>query len=204
MTKNITKRDDLTVAIMAGGKSSRMGRNKSFVDLDGKLMIERVLATVAPLSTHQIIITNSPLLYEPFNLPMFSDLYPDHGPLAGIYTAVHHATTPYILIVATDMPWLNAYLLEFLIQLRQEAEVVVPRWQKFPEPLHAVYSKAVLPAIKQSLDAKKLKIIRFFNEVTVRYVEREEIEMFDKNGRSFANINTPEELKEARKGDGKK
>ncbi len=191
---------DVTVAIMAGGKSSRMGRNKSFVELGGKTMIEHVRDTVAPLSKNQIIITNEPDHYQALQLPMFSDLYPDHGPLAGIYTAVYQAPTQYTLIVATDMPWLNPNLLNHLIQLRNEADVIIPRWQKFPEPLHAVYSKSVLPAIKANLDQKKLKITQFFDQVSVRFIEREEIEQFDKNGRSFSNINTPEELEEAKRG----
>ena len=199
MTHNFDIFEDVTIAIMAGGKSSRMGTNKSFVEINGKSMIEHVLDTVAPFSNHKIIITNSPDQYQSFDLPMFADIYPEHGPLAGIFTAVMHAPTPYTLIVATDMPWLNPNLLNYQIQLRHKADVIIPRWQKFPEPLHAVYSKAVLPAIKQNLEAKKLKITRFFDEVSVRFVEREEIKQFDKDGRSFANINTPEELGEAQR-----
>ena len=191
--------EDLTIAVMAGGKSSRMGQNKSFVEINGKPMIEHVLETVSSFSTDQILITNTPERYKSLDLPMYSDIYPDHGPLAGIYTAVYHAPTPYTLIVATDMPWLNPNLLHYQIQLRHQADVIIPRWQKFPEPLHAVYSKAVLPAIQQNLDAKKLKITRFFDEVIVRFLEKEEIERFDKNGRSFSNINTPEELANAQK-----
>lgn len=190
--------DDVTIGIMAGGKSSRMGRNKSFVKIDGKPMIEHVRDTVAPLAKETILITNTPDAYAFLNLPMFADAYQDHGPLAGIFTAVSQATTPHILIVATDMPWLNADLLHYLIQRRKEADVIVPRWHKFPEPLHAVYSKAILPAVQANLEAKRLKITGFFGQVSVRFVEREEIERFDKNGRSFANINTPEELEEVR------
>jgi molybdopterin-guanine dinucleotide biosynthesis protein A len=70
----------------------------------------------------------------------------------------------------------------------------VPRWTQFPEPLHAVYSKNCLPAIEKKLIAKQLKIVRFYEEVNVRYVDRKEIESVGGNGRSFANINTPQEL----------
>ncbi|WP_420643108.1 molybdenum cofactor guanylyltransferase [Candidatus Leptofilum sp.] len=187
----------LTVAIMAGGKSSRMGTDKSFVLFEGRPMIEVVIETVAGLGDETLLIINKPNDYRHLNLPMVSDIYPDRGPLGGIYTAVHAATYPHTLVVACDMPWINRSLLEYMITLRETADVIVPRWEKFPEPLHAIYSKACLPAIEDKLKEKRLKITGFFGQVNVRFVERGEIEQFDANGRSFANINSPEDLEGA-------
>jgi molybdopterin-guanine dinucleotide biosynthesis protein A len=187
----------LTVAIMAGGQSSRMGTDKSFVLFEGRPMIENVLDTVSGLGDETLLITNKPDEYEHLNLSMVSDVYPGLGPLGGIFTAVHAASHPHTLIVACDMPWLNRPLLEYMISLRQTADVVVPRWEKFPEPLHAIYSKACLDPIEEKLKAKMLKITVFFGQVDVRFVEREEIERFDEDGRSFANINSPQDLQEA-------
>lgn len=188
---------DLTVAIMAGGQSSRMGTDKSFVLFEGRPMIETVLATVAGLGAETLLITNKPAEYEHLNLPMVGDVYPDHGPLGGIYTAVHAAAHPHVLVVACDMPWLNRSLLEYMIGLRQTADIIVPRWEKYPEPLHAIYSQACLAPIKAKLKEKRLKITGFFGQVSVRFVEQQEIEAFDKDGRSFANINSPDDLEEA-------
>ncbi len=187
----------LTVAIMAGGKSSRMGTDKSFVLFEGRPMIETVLETVDGLGDETLLITNKAQEYEHLGLPMVGDVYPDHGPLGGIFTAVHAASYPHTLVVACDMPWLNRPLLEYMISLRQTADVVVPRWEKFPEPLHAIYSKACLGPIEEKLKAKMLKITVFFGQVDVRFVERAEIERFDEDGRSFANINSPQDLEEA-------
>lgn len=184
----------VTVAVMAGGKSTRMGRDKSFVPFDGRPLIEVVLAAVRDLGDELLLITNNPDAYAHLSLPMVGDIFPDHGPLGGIYTAVATARQPHTLIVACDMPWLNRDLLAYQLSLRHEADVVVPRWRRFPEPLHAVYSKACLPAIAAKLRQKQLKIAGFFDEVAVRFVKREEIARFDKDGRSFANVNTPEEL----------
>ncbi len=184
----------VTVAIQAGGKSSRMGEDKSFVKLNGRPLIEIVIDAVQGLGQETILITNKPAAYRHLSLPLFADLYPEHGPLGGIYTAVFHASYSHTLIVACDMPWLQRPLLAHLITLREKADVVVPRWDKFPEPLHAVYSKTCLPPIKQNLEVGKLKITGFFNQVTVQFVEREELERFDGNGRSFTNINTPQDL----------
>ncbi|MBK7897307.1 MAG: molybdenum cofactor guanylyltransferase [Anaerolineaceae bacterium] len=189
--------NNLTVAIMAGGQSSRMGTDKSFVLFEGRPMIEVVIDAVAGLGDEMLLITNKPADYAHLKLPMVSDVYPDHGSLGGIFTAVHAATHPHTLVVACDMPWLNRPLLEHMITLRETADVIVPRWEKYPEPLHAIYSKACLAPIEAKLKEKRLKITGFFGQVAVRFVEREEIERFDGNGRSFANINAPEDLAEA-------
>lgn len=187
---------------MAGGKSSRMGQNKSFVKIGERPLIEHVVKRVDGLGTETILITNQPDPYTYLGLPIFADIYPEHGPLAGIYTAVARAQQPHTLVVATDMPHLNRELLRYMIALRDSADVVVPRWERFPEPLHAIYSRTCLPAIQEKLEAGQLKITGFFGRVRVRFVEREEIARFDKDGRSFSNINTPDELDAAQKSDG--
>lgn len=186
--------DKTTVAILAGGKSSRMGTDKSFVLFQGRPMIELVLERVHGLGDETILITNKPEAYAHLGVPMYGDVYPDHGSLGGIFTAVHYASHPYTLIVACDMPWLNRPLLAYMVALRETADIVVPRWEQYPEPLHAIYHKNCLPAIEENLKAGRLKITGFFGRVAVRFVERQEIEQFDENGRSFANLNTPEEL----------
>ncbi len=187
----------VTVAIMAGGKSSRMGQDKAFVPFQGQPMIELVLGRVAGLGRETILITNKPEPFRYLGLPMFADVMPDCGPLGGIYTAVHHAAHPHTLVVACDMPWLNRNLLAYLLSLRRQADIIVPRWTQFPEPLHAVYNKACLPPIKSHLEAGRFKIVRFYHQVQVRFVDKLEIAPFDGDGRSFANINTPQELRAA-------
>ncbi len=185
----------LTAAIMAGGKSSRMGQDKSFVMFQGETLIERVKARVSGLGDELILITNNHEAYAHLDLPMFADIYPDHGPLGGIFTAVSHASHPHVLVVACDMPWLHPALLRHMIDVRHEADIVAPRWDRFPEPLHAIYGKSCLAPIRIRLAEKRLKITGFWGQVQVRYVDREESARFARNGRSFTNINTLQELK---------
>jgi molybdopterin-guanine dinucleotide biosynthesis protein A len=189
----------LSVAIMAGGKSSRMGTDKAFVPFEGRPLIETVIEQVTGLGEELILIANQPEQYAHIGVPIFGDVYPDHGPLGGIYTAVHHARHPHTLIVACDMPWLNRSLLEYMISLRETADIIVPRWEQFPEPLHAIYNKACLPPIETNLKAQRLKITTFFSKVSVRFVSKTEIQRFDSDGRSFANINTPDDLARGKK-----
>jgi molybdopterin-guanine dinucleotide biosynthesis protein A len=190
-------KDNYTTVIMAGGKSSRMGTDKAFVPLLGKPMIEHVLDSLDGLGSEQIIITNSTEQYRYLGLPLFGDIYEGSGPLGGLHAALVHANYPHLLVVACDMPWLNRDLLAYMVSLRAKADVVIPRWTKFPEPLHAVYSKACLKPVTASLEAGTLKLIAFYSQVKVRFLDRDVLSRFDAAGRSFANVNTLEDLRQA-------
>lgn len=190
----------LTVAIMAGGRSSRMGTDKSFVYLQGKPIIEHLLEKVVELGQDTtILITNRPTDYAHLNLPMYQDVLPDKGSLGGIYTALHVSSTPYTLVLACDMPFVNPVLLKHMIILAQDEsfDVIVPRVEGYPEGLHAIYSQACSQPIRQRLDAGQFKVISFYDDVRVRPIDEPEYHAFDPEGLSFLNVNTPEELRRA-------
>jgi molybdopterin-guanine dinucleotide biosynthesis protein A len=171
-----------------------MGRDKAFLEVGGQAVISRVLERVKPLTDDLFISTNSPEQYEQFGLRLVGDVYPDKAALGGIYSAIHAAHYEHVLIVACDMPFLNESLLRYLISLSPAADVVVPLiLPPQPETTHAIYSKNCLPAIEARLLANRLRVIGFFEDVTVRYVSREEITPFDPHFYAFTNMNTPEE-----------
>ncbi len=183
----------VSVAILAGGQSSRMGQDKAFLMLGGRSVIERVLECVQPLSDEVTLITNTPERFRHLGYRMVGDVYPGKGSLGGIYTAIHAACNSHCLVVACDMPFLNADLLCHLTELAPGYDVVIPRIEEFPETMHAVYGKACLEPIKRRLLAGRLKIIGFFGDVRVQYVERDDVARFDPTFRSFLNINTPDD-----------
>lgn len=187
----------VTAAVMAGGKSSRMGTDKSFVPLLGKPLIEHVLERVSGLGNETIVITNSPERYGYLNLPLFGDVHPGNGPLGGLHTALSQAEHPHVLVVACDMPWLSRPLLKHMLSLRATADIIAPRWQKRPEPLHAIYGKACLNPVEENLKSGRLKLTSFYGRLTVRFLETDEITRLDPEGRSFANVNTPGDLAQA-------
>ena len=189
--------NSITVAVMAGGKSSRMGQDKSFIELSGKPMIEHVLDKVSDLTDELFIISNKPSKYQHLALPTYTDIIPGMGPLGGLYTALYKSSKSHVLVVACDMPWLNRPLLKYLISIREKAEVIVPRWKEHPEPLHAVYSLDCLPVIKDRLSAGELKMVSFYERINVHFVEKSKIIQFDPKGKSFANVNTPGDLERA-------
>ena len=193
---------EVSVAILAGGQSRRMGQDKAFLPVGGHPVIERVIKRVALLSSDLLIVTNTPDKYHRHlstyratasgpAYRMVSDLYPGKGSLGGIYTAIHLASHKHCLVVACDMPFLNTGLLSHLMALTRGFDVVIPRTEEFPETMHAIYGKACLEPIKQRLLADKLKIVGFFGDVRVRYVERDEVARFDPDFSSFLNMNTP-------------
>lgn len=184
-----------TVAILAGGKSSRMGRDKAFVELNGKLMIEHVIErTQAIGQAETILITNRPEDYARFGLPIFADVLPDKGSLGGIYTAIHYSTQAYTLCVACDMPFIQPDLLKHMVSLAQDWDVVVPLVDEYPEGLHALYSRKCLDAIHPRLLAGQLKVVGFYADVRVRYLKEAEYASLDPDATSFQNINTPDDL----------
>ncbi len=184
----------VSIAVLAGGQSTRMGQDKAFLKVGGESVIERVLAVVRPLSDDCFISTNSPAKYEQFGLRLVSDIYPNKAALGGIYTVIQAARHLGVLVVACDMPFLQVDLLNYLMELAPLADVVVPVVNPpQPETLHAIYSKRCLPAIESRLFANRLRITGFFEAVSVRYVERQEIATFDPDFHSFVNMNTPSE-----------
>jgi molybdopterin-guanine dinucleotide biosynthesis protein A len=192
----------LTVAIMAGGKSSRMGTDKAFVPLLGRPLIEHILGKVTDLGQAEtILVANRPADYAHLGLPLYTDVLPDKGSLGGIYTAITYSQTVYTLVIACDMPFVNPALLRYMDSLRagDAFDVIVPRVDGYPEGLHAMYSQACLLPIRERLDADQLKVLGFYDRVRVRYLDESEYRPFDPNGLSFYNVNTPDELAAAQR-----
>jgi molybdopterin-guanine dinucleotide biosynthesis protein A len=191
----------LTVSgiMLAGGQSSRLGTDKSFVNVNGQSLIEQIVAKLARLSDDVIIVTNSPEKYDHLEARLVGDIYPGKGALGGIYSGLRAAASAYSLVVACDMPFLDLHLLRYMIILASGHDVVIPRIGGLPEPLHAIYSKSCLEPIDRLLARGRLKIIDFFSEVRVRYVEEDEVDIFDPRHLSFFNVNTPNDLEEMKK-----
>jgi len=189
----------VSVAILAGGQSKRMGQDKAFLKVGDRPVIERVLNRVESLSDDIFISANSAEKYQRFGLRVVPDVYPNKAALGGIYSAIRAARHQHVLVVACDMPFLNIELLKYLVDLAPAADVVAPLiTSPQPETMHAVYSKTCLPAIETRLKANKLRIIGFFEDVSARYVSRAEVTKFDPDLYSFVNMNKPWDWKKVK------
>jgi molybdopterin-guanine dinucleotide biosynthesis protein A len=153
-----------------------------------------------------VLVTNTPEIYAWLGLPMVPDALPGTGALGGLYSGLLAATMPYNFVVACDMPALQPALLLAMADQPRDCDVLIPRWQEPGESrpqletLHAVYSRACLPAIRAHLDAGDLRLISFLPDVRVRYLDEPELRAVDPDLRSFRNLNTPDELAQAQQG----
>lgn len=171
-----------------------MGSNKSFALLDGKPVFGHVLERLSALELPICIVTNTPNDYARYALPMFPDVLPDQGSLGGLYTAIQSSGTEHTLCVACDMPFLNVALLRYLISLRGTADIIVPRVRGYPETLHAVYRRTCAAPIRAQIERGNLRISAFYDQVTVQFVEEDQVRRLDPDLQSFVNLNTPDEL----------
>ena len=186
---------------LAGGMSRRLGRNKAVEQIGGESLIERVVCRLSQVSSETIVVVAEESRVEALDLPPWvrtaADIYPGSGSLGGIFTGLSAAEGDYGIVVACDMPFLNTELLGFMLDLAPDYDVVVPRLNGRPEPLHAIYSKSCLEPIESRLKRKDLKIALFFDEVGVAYIEEDDIDSLDPHRLSFFNVNTQEDLDRA-------
>ncbi len=192
---------DIGSIILAGGKSSRFGKDKSSITLGNRSLLEIVLSRIAGISSHVIVvIAGEQVVSLSTHLPglrIISDRYPGRGPLGGIISGLQESPSRFNLVVASDMPFLSLSLLDYMVKLADSADIVVPRMGDYVEPLHAVYSRTCLNPMIDMITNNDLKISNLFARVQVRYIDCEEIERFDPRHLSFFNINTKDDLKKA-------
>lgn len=187
----------VTGVILAGGASSRMGRNKALLKIGGQFLVERVYAGIAALFHDVILVTNTPDIYAFIPCPKVLDIYPGAGSIAGLHAGLDASGTEHIFAVACDMPFLNAELIRFLCNDAEEYDAVVPvdRSGRL-EPLHALYAKTALIAMQESIELGDRSIVNLLDRVTTRMVPNDLFQYIPGAEESFRNLNTPEEYVE--------
>lgn len=182
-----------TVAILAGGKSSRMGFNKELLEVDNKKLIHSNIIALEEIFEEVIIVTNNPKYYNKFNVRTVKDIYFQKGPLSGIHSALTYGKSKYIYILPCDIPFID---LEFVELLKEEVniskkDVVVGRKGRFIEPFNGFYSKKIIKEIEKNLETERLSIHSLLEKVKVEYIDLEKINI---GVDIFLNLNTKEEL----------
>jgi molybdopterin-guanine dinucleotide biosynthesis protein A len=187
----------MTGIILAGGESRRMGTDKAFLKIDGRPLIEHILAVFSTLFARTIVVTNTPDRYRNYGVEVTSDALDIRGPLTGIYSGLLRSGDEYNFVAACDMPFLNPRFIAYMGELTAGYDAVVPMFDGFLEPLHAIYHRGLLPIMETQVRRQDRRIRGMFDHIQVRYVTEEEIVQFDPLKRSFRNLNTPKEYKEA-------
>lgn len=189
---------EVTGALLAGGRSRRMGTEKALLLVEGERLVERVARALAPCP-HRFLVLDRPG-EDPLRggqvLPQWVrvyDRFPGTGPLGGLITALAAAPTPWVVLAACDMPWLTSAYYEALVaQLQPGCQALVPRWAQGAEPLAGAYHREALPVLLEALERGERKLVRAVAPLASCPVEPGWLEPHQPH-RLFANVNRPEE-----------
>jgi molybdopterin-guanine dinucleotide biosynthesis protein A len=184
----------MTGIILAGGGNTRMGQNKAFLRVGGDRLIDRTVRIFRDLFREVIIVTTSPLDYIDQEAAIVTDILPERGALGGLYTGLFYAGGEHAFAAACDIPFLNRSFIEYMASQTTGYDIVVPAPPDGLQPLHAVYARRCLPAIRSLLDRDRLQIKALYQGQRILEITPEILHSFDPDGRMFLNINTPEDF----------
>jgi molybdopterin-guanine dinucleotide biosynthesis protein A len=188
----------VTGVILSGGKSSRMGKNKSLLTLGNKKVIEHIHDEMRSCSDDIVVVANEPSAYAFLASNIVSDRFPGKGPLAGLETAFFHKEADAYIISACDTPLIKREVYKYLLSRLHNYEAVIPVFNDQTHPLSGIYRRSVLQAVKQQLNKDELKVKSFFKNIRVNYVDNFEAISNDILHQHFFNMNTPSDYEEAK------
>lgn len=186
----------VTAVVLAGGRSIRMGRNKALLKLGNKTMIERVVEPLQTIFENIIIVTNMPKEYSMLKKVKFvSDCVDmeEKNSLVGLYSGLIESKTDHVFVIACDMPFINTKLSEYMVDLLQDEDVIIPFVDGHYQPLYAIYGKRCIPEFEKLFQRRWYKIIDAFQDLKIRKITKEEILELDSSMLCFENINTYEQ-----------
>ena len=185
-----------TGVLLCGGKSRRMGQDKAFLQRDGRYLLQSHAETLAARFGRVLAVCERPGKFEGIPalavLPQAADHFPEAGPLGGVCTALKETQTPWLFVMACDMPYIDENLLDKMESKIQNVDIVVCHHGDKIEPLFAFYHRRCLPVFRQELEKGERRMRSGFSRLRVAELLVEEAEA----ARVFANLNTPEDVKE--------
>lgn len=192
----------VTGAILAGGKSRRMGVNKAFLRLGNRTLIEHGIHRIQPITDELLIITNTPDEYNHLGIETKADIIANAGTLGGIHAALTYSTNDAVICVGCDNPFIDTNLLLYLISVLGKHDAVIPytyseKTQMTLQTLCAVYSKRCLPIIKKMLNDAEYRVHALKWHAKINLITPETWKKIDSDGYSFLNINTPDDFEVA-------
>lgn len=177
--------------ILAGGKSRRMGRDKALLVFEDETLLSRSASLIRPLCG-LVSVSGKNMDYISYNLPIIPDIYPDCGPIGGIHSCLAHSSTDWNLMVAVDLPFLNAELFTCLIENSADFDCVIPKSSSGIEPLVGLYNRRILPALEMQLELGDFKMMNLLQTLNVNIVDCSGL--IEKFPRLFTNVNNPEDF----------
>ncbi len=182
-----------SVAILAGGKSSRMGFDKQLLTVNQRSLIEITIKKLHEIFNDIIIVTATPHYYQSMSVTTVCDNYPDMGPLAGIEAALSVARSEYLFVMACDMPNFcaeYALKMQHLIVSAGNPDTCITKHGDWIEPFHAYYGKSSYKQLSYDLSHQKGSIFYFLKSVDTLYVDEHIAREYNPRMDMFANLNT--------------
>lgn len=204
MTKYIT----ITGIILSGGKSSRMGQDKSFIRIKGERVIDRVVQLMKNLFEKVIIISNDKEKYEYLGIPVYSDIFKDVGPIAGVHSGLLHSQTEQNFIISCDLPFMNCEMIKSIIDFKSNSLIILPKANGYIQSLCGLYSKSLTKKIEEIINSdlsnelevyahkkRNLKLKSLINSVQTEIIENiDEFKGYHPN--VFFNMNSQEDYQQ--------
>jgi len=176
-----------TAIILAGGKSGRMGQDKSMLNVMGKPMIEHIFEQIHPFFDQVLISSNDMRKYAFINAEAIPDKIPGQGPLMGILSSLEASSHNLNFVVACDVPTINLGFIMKMMRSSEGYDCVIPvRGKSKFEPLYGIYRKSMIAPIQETLNTKRRKIIDAFSNCKIKYIDITDAEWYE-------NLNTMEE-----------
>ena len=160
-----------TGVVLAGGQSSRMGRDKALVELDGITLLDRTIDLLRP-HAKEVLVIGDPAKYAPEHATVLPDDLPGKGPLGGLVTALKHARYVRLIVLACDLPNISDRLLIHLKNdLIGDYDAVVPRHEGSIEPLAAAYHRHAIELFERNIVVDRLKMSDALGRVRTRWFD---------------------------------
>ncbi|MFZ1799116.1 MAG: molybdenum cofactor guanylyltransferase [Chitinophagaceae bacterium] len=172
--------------ILAGGKSSRMGKDKGFLNFNDKPLVQTIVEQLQPVVNKIIIVSNNPD-YEKFGLNVIPDLIKDTGPAGGIHAALTNAQSERIFIVSCDMPFITIPAAAYMMKQAAHSQITLPLYHGKIQPLFGVYSRQCLAKWKQLIEQGIIKLQEMVTHFDLLKIDIENNKLF--NDLLFTNIN---------------
>ena len=188
---------DATAIVLAGGKSSRMGRPKALLPFDNEPLIVHIVRALNRIFAETVVVAASGQEMPSLPATLVRDEMAYQGPVGGITYGLKAAGKKLCFVTSCDVAFLNAPLISHLMSRIPNYHVVVPYWQERLQPLHAAYRRSVLPLFEDQLERGELRPVYLFDRVPTCKIGEDEIRRFDPEGLSFFNMNTPDDYERA-------
>ncbi len=185
------KKRKVSIAVLAGGKSKRFGKDKLTLEFKGKTFLDIIISKISSISDDCFVVGRR-LSY----IKSCDDVFNIKASIVGIYSALKCSKHDYVLVLAGDLPLLSSELLKYLIsKVSKDYDIIVPVVKGYYEPLVAIYSKGIMNELFKMIDSEDLKVSNLYKKFKILEISEEELKVYDKNLHSFFNVNNREDYK---------